>query len=63
MKLATQVFLQIPFEYGAMGGIIGKNYLATKDFLKWNNFIVKEWISIFLQAGIIWASEVNDGTK
>ena len=59
MKLATQVFLQIPLEYGAMGGVTGKSYLATKDFLKWNNFIVKEWISIFLQDGIIWASGIE----
>lgn len=55
----TRVFLQIPFEYGGMGGMIGKKYEAVKDFLKWNDFKPKEWASIVLQMGQVWASEVN----
>jgi len=56
--LLSRVFLQIPFEYG-FSGIVGKQYQATKDFLKWNNFKVKKWVSIVLQMGIVWANEIN----
>jgi len=50
--------LQIPFEYG-FSGIVGKRYEAIKDFLKWNNFKVKEWVPIFVRAGEIWASNIE----
>jgi hypothetical protein len=56
VKLAN-VFLQIPFEYGGMGGIVGKKYEAIKDFLRWNDFDVKNWTPIVLQMGNIWANE------
>lgn len=56
VKIAN-VFLQIPFEYGGMGGIVGKKYEAVKDFLKWNDFDVKVWTPIILNMGNVWASE------
>lgn len=55
----TRVFLQIPFEYSGMGGAVGKKYEAVKDFLKWNNFNVKEWTPIILQMGSVWINEVR----
>jgi len=57
-KIAGSVFLQIPFEYGFVG-VVGKRYEAIKDFLKWNNFKVKEWLPIFVRAGEIWASNIE----
>jgi len=59
----TRVFLQIPFEYGGMGGIVGKHYEATKDFLLWNNFEESEFTPIVLYMGRIWASELSKRKK
>ncbi|BAF69589.1 hypothetical protein [Nitratiruptor sp. SB155-2] len=56
---ASRIFLQVPWEYGGMGGVVGKKYEAVKDFLDWNNFEVKEWTPIFLQGGLIWAQEAQ----
>jgi len=44
-------------------GATGKQYQASKDFLKWNGFEVKEWISIVLQMGFIWVSSANEKSK
>ncbi len=62
-NLASRIFLQIPWEYGGMGGIVGKRYDAIKDFLEWNNFEVKEWTPIFLQGGLIWATHIEKEGK
>lgn len=56
----TRVFLQIPFEYGGMGGAVGKKYEATKDFLKWNGFKVKEWTQVILQMANVWINSKTD---
>jgi len=39
-----------------MGSLVGKQYLPTKDFLKWNDLEVKYWTPIVLAMGSIWAS-------
>ena len=43
-----------------MGGATGKKYEAVKDFIKWNDFDVKQWTPIVLQMGNTWISEKND---
>ncbi len=60
MFVLTRIFLQIPFEYGGMGSVSGKHYEATKDFLKWNNFSVKDFTPVVLQMGRIFAEELQN---
>ena len=55
----TRVFLQIPFEYGGMGGVLGKRYDAIKDFLKWNKFNIEKWTPIVVQMGNVWANNIK----
>ena len=55
----TRLFLQIPFEYAGMGWAVGKKYEATKDFLKWNGFNLKEWLPVVLQMGTTWVNNVS----
>ena len=55
----ANVFLQVPFEYGGMGSVVGKQYQPIKDFLKWNNLNLKYWTPIVLQMGRVWASELQ----
>jgi len=59
MFVLTRVFLQIPFDYGGMGSVVGKHYDATKDFLKWNGFSVKDFTPVVLQMGKIFAQELS----
>lgn len=54
-KIST-IFMQIPFEYGGMGSVVGKQYLPTKDFLEWNDLDVSYWTPIILLMGRVWAS-------
>ncbi len=54
-KKVVSLFLQIPWEYGAMGGVVGKKYEAIKDYLEWNGLSVKEWTPLFVKMGEIWA--------
>ena len=49
----------MPFEYGGMGGVVGKQYQPIKDFLEWDELDVKHWTPIVLQMGRIWASELQ----
>lgn len=56
----SRVFLQIPFEYGGMGGAVGKKYDAVKDFLEWNEFDVKEWAPTILRMGNEWINATKD---
>jgi len=53
------VFVQVPFEYGGIGGVVGKQYQPIKDMLKWNGLDVKQWTPIVLQMGRVWASELQ----
>lgn len=55
----SNIFIQIPYEYSGMGGVVGKQYQPIKDFLKWNDLDVKYWTPIVLQMGKIWASELQ----
>jgi hypothetical protein len=55
----TRVFLNIPFEYGGMGTVIGKKYEAIKDFLKWSKFDLKKWVPVVVSMGNIWANNIK----
>ena len=51
----ARVFMKIPFQY-SMGMRIGKDYLATKDFLLMHHFELKQWLEVVLYMGLIWCS-------
>ncbi|MDQ7061558.1 MAG: hypothetical protein Q9M43_10690 [Sulfurimonas sp.] len=55
----TRLFLQIPFEYSAMG-VVGKKYEAIKDFLEWNYFDIKEWTPVIIHMGNVWVNSEKD---
>jgi len=46
--------MQIPWEYG-FNGIVGKNYIAIKDYLKIYNLKKRDFLPIFVRMGEIWA--------
>ncbi len=54
----AMVFLKIPFQY-SMGLQIGKEYLASKDFLLMYGFELKQWLEVILSMGIIWCANKN----
>ena len=49
----VSIFARIPWEYGAMGGVVGKKYEAIKDYLEWNDLSVKEYTPLFVTMGDI----------
>lgn len=51
----SKVFMKIPFEY-SMGTLVGKNYLASKDFLLMHHFELKQWLEVILNMGLIWVN-------
>lgn len=63
LYLLTRVFLQIPFQYIGMGSMVGKDYVAVKDFLEWNNFDLKVWTPRVLEMGKVWANIVNSSSS
>ena len=52
-KKLVSIFSQIPWEYGAMGGVAGKKYEAIKDYLEWNDLSIKEFTPLFVMMGEI----------
>jgi len=57
-KYIVNVFMQIPCEYG-FNGIVGKNYIAIKDYLKIYNLKKRDFLPIFVRMGEIWAGAVE----
>lgn len=51
----SNLFMRIPFQY-SMGFQIGKDYLASKDFLLMHHFELKQWLEVILNMGTIWCS-------
>jgi len=50
----TRLFLQVPFEHGAMG-VVGKRYDAIKDILTWHDIDLKTWVFMMHRMGNVWA--------
>ena len=50
-KKLISIFMQIPWEYGPMGNVVGKKYEAIKDYLEWNELSVKEFTPLFVAMG------------
>lgn len=46
-KMIVEIFNSTPLEYG-MAGLMGFNYIALKDTIKWRGLKVKEYVPVLL---------------
>ena len=66
----ASIIVQTPNEYGGMGGVIGLQYSALKDFARWavpeehdEDDVLKQLIPLLISLGNYYASEVNRNSK
>jgi len=53
----TYIFKQTPFTY-TMGQAVGKDYQIAKDFLKYNGYKPKKWLSLIISMSNTWLNNI-----
>ena len=61
-KVIANIAAKCEFNYGAMGRV-GFLYESTKDQLRWNNLIVKDYVKMVSQIGQILSMSDKDYEK